>query len=140
MTEAQRKGIMFILSSPSGAGKTTISKGLLNSDPNLCLSISVTTRKKRSNEIDGKDYYFTSKQEFEQMIKEGLLLEHAEVFGNYYGTPFKQTEELLNKGHDILYDIDWQGTLQLLNNYKDNIASIFLLPPFNENFRGSPKK
>jgi guanylate kinase len=132
MTEDKRKGIMFILSSPSGAGKTTVSKGLLDSDSNLYLSISVTTRKKRSNEIDGKDYYFVSKQGFEQMIKDGLLLEHAEVFGNYYGTPLKQTEELLNKGHDILYDIDWQGTLQLLKSYKENIASIFLLPPSME--------
>lgn len=132
MSEAKRKGIMFILSSPSGAGKTTISKKLLSSDSNLRLSVSVTTREKRSNEVDGKDYYFRSKTEFQQMITDGLLLEHAEVFGNYYGTPLEQTEELLNKGYDILYDIDWQGTLQLLDTYKDNISSIFLLPPSME--------
>lgn len=91
-----------------------------------------TTRKKRKNEIHGKDYYFVSEQEFHKMLDDGLLLEHAKVFGHYYGTPLEQTEEILTKGHDILYDIDWQGTLQLLESYKDNVASVFLLPPSME--------
>jgi len=129
MTKIKRKGLMLILSSPSGAGKTSLANALINSDSNVRLSISVTTRPRRSNEIDGKDYYFISKAEFDAMLKNDLLLEHAEVFGHHYGTPLKQTQDLLNQGLDIIYDIDWQGTFSLLKKCRENIASIFILPP-----------
>ena len=129
MTNIHRKGVMLIISSPSGAGKTTLAHALIKSDPNMRLSVSVTTRPKRKNEVHGKDYYFISREEFDDMLSKNLLLEHAEVFGYHYGTPLKQTQELLEKGMDIVYDIDWQGALQLIKTYKENIASIFILPP-----------
>jgi guanylate kinase len=132
MTTIKRKGLMLILSSPSGAGKTTLANALLNSDKNIQLSISVTTRPKRKNEVHGKDYYFVTNEEYDEMLKNNMLMEHAEVFGYHYGTPKNQTEELLEKGVDIIYDIDWQGAFQLMENHKQTIASIFIMPPSME--------
>lgn len=132
MKGIKRKGLMLILSSPSGAGKTTLANALLKSDKNIKLSVSVTTRPKRKNEVHGEHYYFVTNKEYNEMLNNDLLMESAEVFGHYYGTPKKQTEDLLEKGIDIIYDIDWQGALQLMKNYKQNIASIFILPPSME--------
>ena len=109
----ERRGLMLVLSSPSGAGKTTLSRRLLASDGNMQLSVSVTTRKPRPGEIDGKDYVFVSDDEFEALRESEGLLEWAEVFGNRYGTPRTPVEEALSKGRDVLFDIDWQGTQQL---------------------------
>jgi guanylate kinase len=124
-----RRGLMLVLSSPSGAGKTTLSRRLLEVDPSVALSISVTTRTKRSGEIDGRDYHFIDKPRFSQMVKNGDLLEWAEVFGNLYGTPRNPVENALAAGHDILFDIDWQGTQQLREKVRGDMASIFVLPP-----------
>ena len=122
---------MFVLSSPSGAGKTTISRRMLERDKNLTMSISATTRRKRPGEVDGKDYYFIDKKKFELMIEHGQLLEYANVFGNFYGTPRKPVEDALLNGQDILFDIDWQGTQQLADNEntKKDLVSVFILPP-----------
>jgi len=125
----QRRGFMFILSSPSGAGKTTISRFLLERDNNLALSISATTRPKRPDEKEGIDYYFVSKEEFFAMVKNHEFLEHAEVFGNYYGTPQAKVNEALAAGKDVLFDIDWQGTMQLAKHAREDLVSIFILPP-----------
>lgn len=125
----KRTGFMFILSSPSGAGKTTISRYLLERDDNLVMSISVTTRPKRPNEKDGVDYYFVTKKEFQEKAKRGEFLEYAEVFGNMYGTPKEKVEEALKKGKDVLFDIDWQGTRQLAEKARADMASVFILPP-----------
>ena len=124
-----RRGLMLVLSSPSGAGKTTLSRRLLEADPSVALSISVTTRTKRSGEIDGRDYHFIDKPRFNQKVKNGDLLEWAEVFGNLYGTPRNPVETALAAGHDILFDIDWQGTQQLREKVRGDMASIFVLPP-----------
>lgn len=124
-----RRGIMFILSSPSGAGKTTISRKMLEQDENLMMSISCTTRPKRPGEIEGKDYYFISETEFSRMSMAHEFLEHAEVFGNYYGTPSKPVMDALEQGKDVLFDIDWQGTRQLKKNVRKDLVSIFILPP-----------
>ena len=124
-----RRGLMLVLSSPSGAGKTTLSRRLLEVDPSVALSISVTTRTKRSGEIDGRDYHFIDKRRFNQMVKNGDLLEWAEVFGNLYGTPRNPVETALTAGRDILFDIDWQGTQQLREKVRGDMASIFVLPP-----------
>ena len=124
-----RRGLMLVLSSPSGAGKTTLSRRLLEVDPSVALSISVTTRTKRSGEIDGRDYHFIDKPRFNQMVKNGDLLEWAEVFGNLYGTPRNPVETALAAGNDILFDIDWQGTQQLREKVRGDMASIFVLPP-----------
>lgn len=123
------KNNLFIISSPSGAGKTSITKELLNSYNNLSLSISVTTRKKRQNELDAKDYFFISKAEYEDMIKNHELLEHAEVFGNYYGTPRKFVLDNLSDNKHVVFDIDWQGARELQKHKELNIVSIFILPP-----------
>lgn len=120
---------MFVLSSPSGAGKTSISRLLLERDKHITLSISATTRAKRSNEEEGVDYYFVDKDKFFTMVKNHEFLEHAEVFGNYYGTPQKKVVESLNSGCDVLFDIDWQGTMQLAKNAREDLVSIFILPP-----------
>jgi guanylate kinase len=125
----RRRGLMLVLSSPSGAGKTTLSRRLLEVDPSVALSISVTTRTKRSGEIDGRDYHFIDKPRFNQMVKNGDLLEWAEVFGNLYGTPRNPVETALTAGRDILFDIDWQGTQQLREKVRGDMASIFVLPP-----------
>ncbi len=122
-------GFNIVLSSPSGAGKTTITKKLSQKYPNLKISVSHTTRKPRSNEIDGIDYYFTSKVEFEKLIKENNFYEHAEIFGNYYGTSKKLVKKLHEQNYDIVFDIDWQGTKKL-SQYKElKLIKIFILPP-----------
>ncbi len=124
-----RRGLMLVLSSPSGAGKTTISRLLLESEPNLSMSISVTTRPPRPAEIDGKDYFFVSEAHYHAMVADRALLEHARVFDNYYGTPKSHVENELGRGRDVLFDIDWQGTQQLAANARQDLVSIFVLPP-----------
>ncbi len=121
--------MMFILSSPSGAGKTTLSRLLMQNDSNLVMSVSYTTREKRPNEKQGVDYYFVSEKEFEKKADEKYFYEYAEVFGNYYGTPRKKVEDELNNGCDVLFDIDWQGTRRLTAKARDDIVSVFILPP-----------
>ena len=125
----QRRGLMMVLSSPSGAGKTTISRKLLETDPDINLSISVTTRAPREGEIDGRDYFFTDAVDFNLMVNRDQLLEHAKVFGHYYGTPRKAVEDTLADGRDVLFDIDWQGTQQLAEKAQDDLVSVFILPP-----------
>jgi len=124
-----RRGLMLVLSSPSGAGKSTLSRRLLKSDPNISMSISVTTRAKRKNEVDGQDYIFMSPERFEEMVREDAFLEHATVFGNRYGTPKKPVYEMLGQGRDVLFDIDWQGAQQLAQKAKDDLVKVFILPP-----------
>jgi guanylate kinase len=124
-----RRGLMLVLSSPSGAGKTTLSRRLLESDRNITLSVSATTRARRPTEREGVDYYFVAPAEFERMIGVGEFLEHATVFGNRYGTPRAVVMDTLNLGRDILFDIDWQGTQQLKEKMRDDLVSIFILPP-----------
>ncbi len=127
--DIQRRGLMMVLSSPSGAGKTTISRHLLSSDPNIMLSVSVTTRAPRKNEVDGRDYRFVDLVDFNLMVNREQLLEHAKVFGNYYGTPRLPVENTLTEGRDVLFDIDWQGTQQLAEKARDDLVSVFILPP-----------
>jgi guanylate kinase len=124
-----RRGLMLVLSSPSGAGKTTLSRMLLDDDPSVELSVSVTTRARRANEKDGIDYHFIDKTCFDHMVEAGELLEWAEVFGNLYGTPRAPVEASLAAGRDVLFDIDWQGTQQLREKARGDMASIFVLPP-----------
>jgi guanylate kinase len=124
-----RRGIMLVLSSPSGAGKTTLSRKLLETDPAVELSISVTTRKQRPGEIDGRDYHFVDAARFEAMVKNDELLEWAQVFGNRYGTPRAPVADALARGRDVLFDVDWQGTRQLRNKVKRDFVSIFVLAP-----------
>lgn len=124
-----RRGLMFVLSSPSGAGKTTISRKLLASDDNLHMSVSVTTRPQRPGEVDGQDYIFARRPEFDQMVTEDAFLEYAEVFGNCYGTPKAQIDAGLRNGKDYLFDIDWQGTQQLSQRAGTDVVRVFLLPP-----------
>ena len=128
-TAVVRRGLMLVLSSPSGAGKTTLSRRLLEYDPNVELSISVTTRKRRPSEMEGRDYRFITRREFDNLVEKGELLEWAEVFDNYYGTPKKPVLEALAAGRDVLFDIDWQGTKQLKQVAREDIASVFVLPP-----------
>jgi guanylate kinase len=126
------KPFLIILSSPSGAGKSTLCNMILKNDKNIKLSISATTRPKRLKEIDGKDYYFLSKEDFLQIIKDDQFIEHANVFDNNYGTPRKMVEEELKNGHDVIFDIDWQGARKIKEKFKSNldlIVSIFILPP-----------
>lgn len=120
---------MLVLSSPSGAGKTTISRQILQSDNNVSLSVSCTTRKKRPGEVAGVDYHFITADEFNLKINRGEFLEHAEVFGNMYGTPRAPVEQTLEIGGDVLFDIDWQGTQQLAEKAREDLVSIFILPP-----------
>lgn len=124
-----RRGLMLVLSSPSGAGKTTLSRMLLTVERNIELSISVTTRPKRPGEHDGRHYHFIDRKRFDQLRRDGDLLEYAEVFGNFYGTPRKPVERALKQGRDMLFDIDWQGTQQLRERARDDLVSVFLLPP-----------
>lgn len=124
-----RRGIMLIVSSPSGAGKTTLTRNLLEQEENVSLSISVTTRERRASEIDGVHYHFISRRKFELMRDGGELLEWAEVHGNYYGTPREPVERALEEGRDILFDIDWQGTQQLYERMRSDVVSVFVLPP-----------
>jgi guanylate kinase len=128
-TGASRRGLMLVLSSPSGAGKTTLSRMLIENDPSVDLSVSVTTRAPRNGEVDGRHYHFIDDTRFDAMVKTGDLLEWAEVFGNRYGTPREPVEASLAAGRDILFDIDWQGTQQLNLKARGDIASIFVLPP-----------
>jgi guanylate kinase len=125
----ERRGLMFVLSSPSGAGKTTLSRMLVAETPALRMSVSATTRPMRPGEIDGKDYYFVDQPRFEAMIAKGELLEWATVFGNRYGTPRAPVEASLAAGHDVLFDIDWQGTQQLRSRSPNDVVSVFILPP-----------
>ena len=124
-----RRGVMFVLSSPSGAGKTTLSRMLLKVDRHVKLSISVTTRPKRPGEIDGHDYHFIDPSRFDAMVKRRELLEWAEVFGHHYGTPRRPVIRALREGRDVLFDIDWQGTQQLREKARDDLVSVFILPP-----------
>tara|TARA_Y100000591_G_C21812681_1_gene688844 strand:+ start:475 stop:1137 length:663 start_codon:yes stop_codon:yes gene_type:complete len=126
---ASQKGILIIISSPSGAGKTTLTRKLVSDLNDAVLSISVTTRKKRDNEEEGLHYFFINDEVFNQMVKDGELLEYASVFGFNYGTPKERVIKNIEIGKNVIFDIDWQGAAQLKNNYEDNIVSIFILPP-----------
>jgi len=128
-TGIARRGLMLVLSSPSGAGKTTLSRMLLKADRNIELSVSVTTRPRRRGERHGRDYHFIDRARFDAMVKKGELLEWAEVFGHCYGTPRLPVQKALRAGRDVLFDIDWQGTQQLSEKARGDIASIFVLPP-----------
>lgn len=129
MTTIDRRGLMLVLSSPSGAGKTTIAKTLLKTDPYVTSSVSYTTRLKRPGEIDGKDYYFVELEVFNRMIRDSQFLEYAEVFGHFYGTPRKAVEDYLKSGVDVIFDIDWQGTRALTEKVRQDVVSVFILPP-----------
>ena len=124
-----RRGLMLVLSSPSGAGKTTIARRLLAEDAELKLSVSATTRQRRPGEVEGKDYHFVTTSDFQIMINDRALLEYAKVFGNYYGTPSAPVMAALSEGLDILFDIDWQGTQQLADASREDLVSVFILPP-----------
>jgi guanylate kinase len=125
----QRRGLMLVLSSPSGAGKTTVSRELLSRESNLTLSVSATTRPKRPGERDGVDYFFVDKPRFAEMVENGEFLEHAVVFDNCYGTPLQPVEDSLRQGRDVLFDIDWQGTQQLADKMPEDLVRVFILPP-----------
>lgn len=131
----QRRGFLLVLSSPSGAGKTTISRIVVQRDENLQLSISATTRPPRPGEIEGQHYYFVTREKFDAMVAKGELLEHATVFGNCYGTPRAPVMQALDAGVDIISDVDWQGTQQLKERARDDLISIFVLPPSREALR-----
>jgi guanylate kinase len=124
-----RRGLMLVMSSPSGAGKTTLSRRLLAEDPGVELSISVTTRTRRLSEVDGVDYRFIDRERYDRMVRNDELLERAEVFDNCYGTPRKPVEQALSAGRDVLFDIDWQGTEQLLAKVRPDLTTVFILPP-----------
>ncbi|MEJ5978561.1 guanylate kinase [Novosphingobium sp. PS1R-30] len=130
-----RRGLMFILSSPSGAGKTTISRKLLAHDERMGMSVSVTTRQPRPGEIDGKDYIFKTQEQFDQMVEDGHFMEWAHVFGHSYGTPKSQIKAGLKEGRDFLFDIDWQGTQQLYQKSETDVVRVFLLPPSLDELR-----
>jgi guanylate kinase len=131
-----RRGLMFVLSSPSGAGKTTLTRMLLDDEKkNVELSVSVTTRARRASEIEGRHYYFIDRPRYDEMVKKGDLLEWAEVHGNGYGTPKKPVEGSLRAGKDVLFDIDWQGTLQLYAAARADVVSVFVLPPSAQELR-----
>jgi guanylate kinase len=125
----ERRGLMFVLSSPSGAGKTTLSRMLLEREPGLKMSVSATTRSMRPGEVEGRDYFFVNKAKFESMVKQGDLLEWATVFDNLYGTPRAPVEAALSVGQDVLFDIDWQGTQQLHQKAGIDVVRLFILPP-----------
>lgn len=125
----QRRGLMFVLSSPSGAGKTTISRAILERDSGIVMSVSATTRPKRPGEVAGRDYTFVDTADFNLMRNRGELLEYAKVFDHYYGTPMGPVMEALDSGKDVLFDIDWQGTQQLVEKARADLVSVFILPP-----------
>jgi len=125
----EKKGMMFVLSSPSGAGKTTLTKKIAENNSNFTISISYTTRKARPNEINGKDYHFVTTEKFNSLVKENNFFEYANIFDNYYGTHKKTVLGLLSKGKDVLFDIDWQGTQQLKKISGLSVVTIFILPP-----------
>ncbi|OAN51441.1 guanylate kinase [Paramagnetospirillum marisnigri] len=124
-----RRGLMLVMSSPSGAGKTTISRALLARDDGIAMSVSATTRAPRPGEVDGQDYYFVPVPRFQEMVEAGEFLEHAKVFDNYYGTPRGPVEAVLSQGRDVMFDIDWQGTQQLRQTARADLVSVFVLPP-----------
>ena len=130
----KQKGILFVLSGPSGVGKGTVRKALFQRDTNLKYSISMTTRKMRAGEQEGVDYFFRTKEEFERMIEEGRMLEYAEYVGNYYGTPKQYVEEMIELGHDVFLEIEVQGALQVKENYPQGVF-IFLIPPSLEELK-----
>ncbi len=124
-----RRGLLFVLSSPSGAGKTTITRRLLADDPSLSMSVSVTTRPPRAGEVDGRDYHFIDKRAFDDLIATHALLEYAQVFEHWYGTPLAPVEQALEDGRDMVFDIDWQGAKQVRGRLPNHIVSVFILPP-----------
>lgn len=128
-TGLKRRGLMYVLSSPSGAGKTTITRALLEKNKDLIISISATTRAQRASETHGEDYHFVDIPEFNRMVDNGEMLEHAKVFGHYYGTPRDTVEAALAMGQDVIFDIDWQGTQQLREMARDDLVTVFILPP-----------
>ena len=132
MQSNQRKGLMLVLSSPSGAGKTSICKKILETEKNLIMSISYTTRPKRKSEEDGKDYFFVKKKKFDELQEKNFFVESALVFDHFYGTPKNFIENNIRKGKDILFDIDWQGAQKLVDYSKNDVVSIFVLPPSNK--------
>jgi guanylate kinase len=128
----QRRGLMLVLSSPSGAGKTTLSRRLLEADSDITMSVSATTRSPRKGEIEGRDYFFVAPATFADMVRQDAFLEHATVFSNQYGTPIEPVQLALARGRDVLFDIDWQGTQQLRQRAGDDLVSIFVLPPSHD--------
>jgi guanylate kinase len=130
MSVNDQLGLLIIISSPSGAGKSTLAKRLLADDNRISFSVSATTRSMRSGEVEGKDYYFKSREEFLAMVDADEMLEHAEVFGNFYGSPLGPVSDAIHKGDDVLFDVDWQGGQQIrASNLRENVVSIFILPP-----------
>lgn len=136
----ERRGLLLVLSSPSGAGKTSLAHSLLESDPDISLSVSVTTRKARPGEVDGRDYWFVDEAKFKAMTAADQLLEWATVFGNYYGTPREPIEQALAEGRDVLFDIDWQGTQQLHERLAGDLVRVFVLPPSSETLEARLRK
>jgi guanylate kinase len=130
--DIKRRGLMLVLSSPSGAGKTTLSRKLLQSDPGIVISVSATTRARRPNEVDGRDYSFVTPEKFAAMVKADEFFEHATVFEHRYGTPKKPVTDALAAGRDVLFDIDWQGTQQLKERAREDLVSVFILPPSHD--------
>jgi len=131
-SDIKRRGLMLVLSSPSGAGKTTLARRLLESDSSIVMSVSATTRAMRPNEVEGRDYFFVDAEKFQAMVKAGAFLEHATVFSNSYGTPKKPVMDALAAGRDVLFDIDWQGAQQLKEKARDDLVSVFILPPSHD--------
>jgi guanylate kinase len=127
--DLKRRGLMYVLSSPSGAGKTTITRALLKNNPDIQVSVSATTRPRRAGEVHAQDYYFVTPDEFRTMVENGEMLEHAKVFENYYGTPRAPVEKALSEGKDVIFDIDWQGTQQLFEIAAEDLVRVFILPP-----------
>ncbi|MCC6598845.1 MAG: guanylate kinase [Alphaproteobacteria bacterium] len=125
----KRRGLMYVMSSPSGAGKTTITRALLKNNADVSMSVSATTRPRRAGEVQGQDYFFVTKEEFREMVESNQMLEHAKVFEHYYGTPRAPVEEALGAGRDIIFDIDWQGTQQLFQLAAEDLVRVFILPP-----------
>lgn len=129
MSTIKRRGLMYVMSSPSGAGKTTITRALLKDNKKLTISISATTRQRRAGEVHGQDYYFVTTDQFRDMVDNGEMLEHAKVFDNYYGTPRAPVEKAMSEGNDVIFDIDWQGTQQLSEIAREDLVTVFILPP-----------
>lgn len=130
MSECARSGLLLLICSPSGAGKSTLAKRLLRDDPDMRFSVSVTTRAKRPSEVDGRDFHFKTCEEFKKMVADGIMLEHAEVFGNFYGSPLEPVASAIENGRDVLFDVDWQGEQQIrASTMGNNVVSVFLLPP-----------
>lgn len=129
MSELKRRGLMYVMSSPSGAGKTTITRSLLKDNADVTISVSATTRPRRAGEVHGQDYFFVTPEDFRDMLDNDEMLEHAKVFDHYYGTPRTPVEQALQAGKDVLFDIDWQGTQQLSEIARDDLVTVFILPP-----------